>query len=152
MIFTLDHVVDSLAGVLKSKYPEYPVYQSPNQQGTLVPCFFIFFMPSQIESQVDGRFLRDLAVDLVFVQQRNLVNGNAKMHAIAEYLDGALELFPYSDGSGETVMLRTYERQWQTEDMELHYQFHIRHRVSVPREEILMEEMEGNHAYAKKKR
>ena len=149
MIFTLDHVVDSLAGVLKSKYPEYPVYQSPNQQGTLVPCFFIFFMPSQIESQVDGRFLRDLAVDLVFVQQRNLVNGNAKMHAIAEYLDGALELFPYSDGSGETVMLRTYERQWQTEDMELHYQFHIRQRISVPRRIYPMKEMEVDKAYVK---
>ena len=30
MIFTLDHIVDSLAGVLVSQYPEYPVYDSPN--------------------------------------------------------------------------------------------------------------------------
>ena len=26
MIFTLDHIVDSLAGVLVSQYPEYPIY------------------------------------------------------------------------------------------------------------------------------
>ncbi len=108
MIFTIEHVINSLAGVLKEKYPEYPVYDSPNQQGTVFPCFFIFFMPSEIDSQVDGRFLHDLGIDIVFVQQRNIVNGNAGIHAIARYLDESLELFPYSDGSEETAFIHTY--------------------------------------------
>ena len=70
---------------------------------------------------------------------------------MAEYLDEKLELFPYTDGSGETAFIRTYERQWQNEDMELHYQFHIRQRVAVPREKIFMQVMEENNAHVKNK-
>ena len=92
MTFTLDHIVNSLAGVLTSRYPTYPVYDSPNPQGTEPPCFFIFFMPSTIEGQVGERFLRDLGVDIVFVQERNIVNANAEILQIADYLDSVLEL------------------------------------------------------------
>ena len=145
MRFTLENVVNSLAGVLTAKYP-YPVYESPNQQGTKFPCFFIFFMPSKLE----GRFLRDLGIDIVFVQQRNLVNGNAEIHKIAQYMDESLETFPYTDGSGESVHIHTYEREWQTEDGELHYKFHIRQRVSIPRNDVMMQRMEENSAEVKK--
>ena len=31
MIFSLHHVINSLAEVLSKGYPEYPVYDSPNQ-------------------------------------------------------------------------------------------------------------------------
>lgn len=151
MIFTLEAIINSLAKVLKAAYPDYPIYDSPNQQGTVFPCFFIFFMPSSIEGQIGERFIRDLGVDIVFVQQRNIVNGNALIHRIAEYLDQALDLFLYEDGSGDTAFIHTYERQWQNEDMELHYQFHIRQRVAVPQEVILMQVMEENNAYVKNK-
>ena len=149
MIFTLDNVINSLAGVLTAQYPDYPVYASPNQQGTDYPCFFIFFMPSKIEKHMNDRFLRDLGVDVVFVQQRNIVNGNAEIQAIAEYLDGALDLFDYVDGRGRKAKIRTFERQWQTEDDEMHYQFHIRQRVSIPRNNELMQIMEENNASIK---
>ncbi len=161
MIFTLENVLNSLAAVLKEKYPQYPVYYSPNQQGTDFPCFFIFYMPSTIEGQLSERFIRDLGIDIVFVQQRNIVNGNAEVMAIAEYLDEVLELVPYlnqslDDGKVKeaeekaSAFLRTFERQWKSEDEELHYQFHIRQRVAVPQEAIPMEEMEEN-IYAKGK-
>lgn len=150
MIFTLPHILDSLAGVLKAGYPGYPVYGSPVPQGAEPPCFFIFFMPSTIEGQVGDRYMRDLGVDIVFVQERNIVDGNAKILEVAEYLDGALELFPYHDGNGGEVPVRTFERQWQIEDGELHYQSHIRQRVAVPREPVLMQEMEENDAKVKK--
>ena len=94
MIFSLHHVIDSLAGMLTGAYPDYPVYDSPNQQGTSFPCFFLFFIPSTIEEHVGNHYFRDLGVDLVFVQQRNLVNGNRKIHEIAEFLDRNLERFP----------------------------------------------------------
>lgn len=145
MIFTLGNVVNSLAGVLAAKYPDYPVYDSPNPQGTEPPCFFIFFMPSTVEGQVGGRFLRDLGIDIVFLQERNIVNANAEISQIADYLDTALELFPYSDGRGETAQIRTHERQWRTEDEELHYQFHIRERVRLPEKESPMQEMEEHY-------
>ena len=149
MTFTLDNIINSVAGVLKERYGGYPVYTSANQQGTKFPCFFIFFLPSTIESQTDRRFLRDLAMDIIFVQQRNIVNGNAGLREIADYLDERLELIPYSDGSGELAYIPTYERQWQSEDGELHYQFHIRQRVVVAENNVLMREMEENNAKVK---
>ncbi len=144
MIFTLENIVGSIAGVLKAGYPDYPLYDSPVQQGTEPPCFFIFFMPSTVESQAGGRYMRDLGIDIVFVQQRNIADGNAEIHSVAEYLDEVLELFPYSNGGGETVLVRTSERQWHDEDMELHYQFHIRKRVELPKDITLMQKLEGD--------
>lgn len=150
MTFTLNHILDSLAGVLREKYPDYPVYDSPNQQGTKYPCFFVFFMLSEIDAQIDNRFLRDLGIDIVFVQQRNIVNGNAEILAVTEYLDEVLERFPYSDGNGNVTPVRTFERQWQNEDGELHYKFHIRERVFISRQETPMEVLEEDRTYVKK--
>lgn len=149
MTFSLENMIDSLGGVLKARYPEYPVYASPNQQGTEAPCFFIFFMPSTIEGQIGNRFMRDLGIDIVFLQQRNIVDENARIHAIAQYLDEVLELFSYTDGSGARALVRTFERQWKIEDQELHYQFHIRQRVSLPEKHTLMKEMEETNASIK---
>ena len=151
MIFTIANIINSIAGVLRERYPDYPVYDSPNQQGTDFPCFFIFLMPSTITAEVDGRFYRDLGIEVIFVQQRNIVNGNAEIQAVQEYLDENLEFFRYSDGGGEPVPLHTYERQATTEDDELHYQFHIRQRVSIPREPNPMMTMEENNVSVKTK-
>lgn len=151
MTFTIANIINSMAGILRERYPDYPVYDSPNQQGTDFPCFFIFLMPSTIAAEVNQRFYRDLGIEVIFVQQRNIVNGNAEIQAIQEYLDENLELFQYSDGAGEPVLLHTYERQATTEDDELHYQFHIRQRVSVPREPNPMMTMEENNVSVKTK-
>lgn len=151
MIFTIANIINSIAGVLRERYPDYPVYDSPNQQGTDFPCFFIFLMPSTITAEVDQRFYRDLGIEVIFVQQRNIVNGNAEIQAIQEYLDENLEFIRYTDGSGEPVLLHTYERQANTEDDELHYQFHIRQRVAVPREPNPMMTMEENNVSVKTK-
>ncbi len=151
MTFTIANIINSIAGVLREQYPDYTVYDSPNQQGTDFPCFFIFLMPSTVAAEVDQRFYRDLGIEIVFVQQRNIVNGNAEIQAIREYLDENLEMFRYSDGSGDSVPLHTYERQATTEDDELHYQFHIRQRVSIPREPNPMMTMEENNVSVKTK-
>lgn len=150
MTFTITGIIDSLSGFLKAKYPQYPVYDSPNQQGSRFPCFFVFPMPSSVDDEVGSRYRRDLGIDIIFVQQRNAVNQNYQLCEIAEYLDVALETFPYTDGSGSEVPLHTFERQWQIEDQELHYQFHIRQRVCLPEETNLMREMEEYHAGIKK--
>lgn len=142
MTFTIDNVINSLAGVLKAQYPDYPVYISENQQGTKTSCFFIFLMPSTITAELDDRFFRDLGIDIVFVQKRNIVNANAEIQAIQDYLDYSLELFDYSDGVNPPVPLHTYDREASTEDQELHYKLHIKQRVSIPRDSILMQEME----------
>lgn len=149
MTFTLEEIINSLAGVIKEQYPAYPVYASPNQQGTNYPCFFIFSMPSSSETHVGNRQMRDLGIDIVFVQQRNITDRNTQIYEVAEYLDEKLELFPYCSAEGDTAMLRTFERQWQLEDDELHYQFHIRQRISFPVNENQMWRMEENDAEIK---
>lgn len=149
MNFTLENVINSLAGVVQSGYPDYPVYTSPNQQGTKAPCFFIFFMVSSIEDEIGNRFTRDLGVDIIFVQKRNIVNGNAEILSMCDFLDEALEQFPYVDENENKAVIRTSERQWQKEDDELHYQFHIKQRVSVPTVTTPMKKMEENNASIK---
>ena len=44
MRFTLENLINSIAGQVKEIWPEIPVYSNPNQQGTKTPCFFIFFI------------------------------------------------------------------------------------------------------------
>ena len=149
MIFSLYHVINSLAEFLSKEYPEYPVYDSPNQQGTSFPCFFIFYMPSTIEDHVGNRYFRDLGVDIVFVQQRNLANGNQRIHEIADFLDRNLEDFHSSDGSGDSALLATWERRWSIEDEELHYQFHIKERMLIEENVNLMQDMEENNVGVK---
>lgn len=149
MTFTIANLMDSIAGVLKTGYPDCPVYLGPNQQGTDYPCFFIFLMPSIIMDEPGGRYFRDLGLDVVYVQERNAVGGNKEIQAVQEYLDEHLLQFDYSDGTG-TVPLHTYERQASTEDQELHYKFHIRQRVSLPTEPNPMQLLEENDVTEKK--
>lgn len=151
MIFTIGNLINSLAGVLKSEYPDYPVYDSANQQGTAYPCFFIFLMPSTVEDQIDERYYRDIGIDIVFVQQRNIANGMREIQEVQDFLDFSLEMFPYSDGSGEQAFIHTFERSASTEDQELHYKLHIKQRVSMPRKTNQMNLLEDTNVGIKEK-
>lgn len=151
MNFTIPLLIDSIAGVLKMQYPTYPVYTGPNQQGTDTPCFFIFVTPSTITDEVGKRWARDIGIDIVFLQQRNIVNGNARIQEIQEYLDENLALFLYTDGEGESIPLHTYDRDASTEDQELHYKFHVRQRVSLPTAHNPMRVMEDNNVRIEEK-
>ena len=144
MTFTIPNIINGIGSLLEEKYPQYPVHDSPNRQGSSFPCFFIFLMPSTSEDEVGSRYLRDLGIDIVFVQERNVVDQNAQIYEIAEFLDESLDMLLYSDGSGQTALIHTFERQWQIEDQELHYQFHIRQRVKLPEARNPMTEMEEN--------
>lgn len=146
--YTIPAVLDSLAGVLLAQYPDYPVYTDANQQGTKVPCFFIFLMPSTIDRQIGNRYFRDLGIDIVFLQEPNVEDGNTEIHQVQEFLDYALQDFTYSDGT-ETAALHAYECEATVEDQELHYKFHIRQRVSKPIQVVLMQEMEANNVNIK---
>lgn len=152
MKFTLMGVLDSLAGVLKKGYPEYPVYIEPGIQETEVPCFFLFLMPSEISGETGGRYFCGTWALTLYLCSEEYPGWKQGMLSVAEYLDGALDCFSYTDGSGDTALIRTFERNWKTEDQVLHYQFHIRQRVSVPGESDYMREMEENHAGIKKQK
>ncbi|MBS6644544.1 MAG: hypothetical protein KH366_13275 [Clostridiaceae bacterium] len=130
MIFTLEKLTNSIAGVLKQNYPETPVYSNPNQQGTKFPCFFIFFMPAEMKDEMDRRSRRILGIDIVYLTKRNIPDAYDQLTAVVDTLDFALDFIPYEG----TEDIRTFDREWRIEDKELHYQFYIKAVVSVPNE------------------
>lgn len=42
MTFTLNDMVNSVAGVLKERWPDVKVYNNPKQGGATLPCFLCF--------------------------------------------------------------------------------------------------------------
>lgn len=149
MTYTVTNLVKSIASQLVANFPDYPVYASPNQQGTTYPCFFVFLMPSNITDQLSGRDMRDLAFDVVFVQARNTPNAYAEINGIADSLDVVMDSVTYKSPENETAYMHTHERTWSIEDQELHYKFHIKARVSKEISHTPMEEMESNNVEIK---
>lgn len=127
MMFTLTQLVDSIGGVLRESYPDISVYSNPNQQGTDVPCFFVFFMPTEMENRVGRRSLRNVGIDVVYLVERNDPDAYDQLVSVADRLDLELEFISYRDGK-----LRTYDREWKIDEDELHYQFTVKAIVSYP--------------------
>ena len=83
--------------------------------------------------QLSARDMRNIALDIVYVQERNTPDANAALYSVAETLDELLDVVPYSDGSDEDpVPLHTHERDYSIEDQELHYRLRISQRGSRP--------------------
>lgn len=140
MIFTLERLIDSIAGVLKENYPDIQVYSNPSQQGTDVPCFFIFFMLTEMENRVGSRFMRNIGIDIVYLVERNDPDAHDQLVSIADWLDFSMEFIPYIDGGSK---LRTYDREWKIDDGELHYQFSVKAIVSYPDNTPAIESVES---------
>lgn len=143
MRFTLEYLINSIAGQLKEIWPEVPVYSNPNQQGTQPPCFFIFFMPTDMENRMGRRMQKNIGVDLVYITKRNLPNAYDSMVSVADILDYKMEFIEYVDVENkEKQKLRTLEREWKIDDGELHYQFYIKPVLSITETIPWIEEIE----------
>lgn len=141
MTFTLEQLTESIAGLIKERYPDIPIYSNPNQQGTKTPCFFIFFMPSETRDEMDRRSRRVIGIDVVYLVKRNIPDVYDQLVSAADHLDNILELIPYSDGEA-LVKLRTFDREWKIDDGELHYQFSLKVIVSEPDDTPAIRSME----------
>lgn len=140
MRFTLDNIVNSIAGILTGAYPDMPVYSNPNQQGTAPPCFFVFFMPSKTENRVGRRVMRNIGIDIVYLTERNIPNSYDVLISAADTLDNILEIVPYTDGT-QTQSLYTFDREWKIDDGELHYQFWLKATISSSDDSPVIEEI-----------
>lgn len=142
MTFTVQNIISSVAYCLQELYPGIPVYDSPTID-TDFPCFYVFLMNPGISDDIIPYAKREIPLDIVYVQQRNVPNANQAIHAVAETLDEALDMLTYTDGSEEDpVPLHTYNRSWSIEDQELHYKITLRQRVTLPRSDVLMQTLE----------
>ena len=140
MTYTINNLIRSVAAQLATAFPSTPVHDSPTQQKSGYPCFYIFLRPSDIRDQLSARDMRNISLDVVYVQERNAPDANAELYRVAETLDELLDVVPYSDGSGDDlVLLHTHERDYSIDDQELHYRLRISQRVSKPVEHIPMQ-------------
>ena len=140
MIYSIEYLIRSVAARLRSAFPGVDIHDSPTQQKSGYPCFYIFLRPSDIRDQLSARDMRNISLDVVYVQERNTPDANAELYGVAETLDEILDVVPYSDGSGEDpVPLHTHERDYSIDDQELHYRLRISQRVSKPVEHIPMQ-------------
>lgn len=140
MIYSIEYMIRSVAARLRSAFPGVDIHDSPTQQKSGYPCFYIFLRPSDIRDQLSARDMRNVSLDVVYVQERNTPDANTELYGIADTLDELLDVVPYSDGSDEDpVPLHTYERDYSIDDQELHYRLRISQRVSRPVEHIPMQ-------------
>ena len=140
MIYSIEYMIRSVAARLRSAFPGVDIHDSPTQQKSGYPCFYIFLRPSDIRDQLSARDMRNISLDVVYVQERNTPDANTELYGIADTLDEILDTVPYSDGSGEDpVPLHTHERDYSIDDQELHYRLRISQRVSKPVEHIPMQ-------------
>jgi hypothetical protein len=140
MIYSIEYLIQSVAGALRSAFPGVDIHDSRTQQKSGYPCFYIFLRPSDIRDQLSARDMRNISLDVVYVQERNVPDANEELYSVAETLDELLDVVPYSDGSDENpVPLHTHERDYSIEDQELHYRLRISQRVSKPVEHIPMQ-------------
>ena len=147
MTFTFANLIDSIAGQLADNFKGVPIYDSPSYN-TEYPCFYVFLVNPKIDDGIDGTYIRNTMLDIVYIQQRDSSAQNVELINVLEKLDECMDMITYVDGD-ESALLHTYERNGNIEDQELHYKLRIKQRMSVDKEHIYMNEMEEENAEIK---
>ena len=139
MEYNIATLLEGLAQVLSTL--GYDIYISNRQQGVKTPCFFISLMPSTSQKQLGRSYFQQLALDVVFLQDPNIVNATDGIYAVIQFMDENLELIPYVDGEDEGVV-HTYDRSYQLQEMDLHYHLTFKNRVYIEEDNPLMKSLE----------
>lgn len=141
MNFTIETVAQSLATYLKDILPGVTFYADPNQQGTKCPCAFLQQRYSHIHKYPAGRFLREIGIDLTYLEDYNLPDLQRRYTTAAEALDMVMETFPYTDGTN-TGLVRTYDREATIDLDALHYKFELRVFVFPDKDSVKMQRID----------
>ena len=139
MEYNITTLLEGLAQVLSTL--GYDIYISNRQQGVKTPCFFISLMPSTSQKQLGRSYFQQLALDVVFLQDPNIVNATDGIYSVIQFMDENLELIPYVDGEDEGVV-HTYDRSYQLQEMDLHYHLTFKNRVYIEEDNPLMKSLE----------
>lgn len=139
MEYNIAALLEGLAQVLSTL--GYDIYISKRQQGVKTPCFFVSLMPSTSQKQLGRSYFQQLALDVVFLQDPNIVNATDGIYSVIQFMDENLELIPYVDGEVEGVVL-TYDRSYQLQEMDLHYHLTFKNRVYIEESNPLMKSLE----------
>ena len=144
MNFTISTIAKSLADYLTPLFPGVTFYEDPNQQDSKPPMMFLQQRYAHIEPRRNnGYYLRRIGLDLTYLLDYNLPNMQQLYQQAAERLDLLMETFPYSDGT-DTILLRTYDREWRIDLDALHYKFELQVFVEIQETAVKMETMDYN--------
>lgn len=144
MIFTMQALSRSLADYLSPALPSVTFYDNQHQQGTETPSVFVQRTKAKIAAKLNGRFLRQLGLDLVCLVDYNQVDMDDQYTRMADVMDEMLDTFPYQNAeAGESALLRTYERNWYIQDQTLHYKFDLKIWVSRAEDDVLMQSIQS---------
>ena len=145
MNLTVSTISKSLSDYLAPSFPGVTFYEDPNQQDSKPPMMFLQTRTNRLERETGGYWRRIMGIDLVYLLEYNLPNLQQLYQTAGETLDLLMETFPYRDGTTDgTVLLRTYDREWNIDLDELHYRFELRERVSIPEKYAKMQTMDYN--------
>jgi len=144
MIFTMPALARSLADYLAPELSGASFHADPRQQGVKTPALFLRQTFAKMSPQLSGLVLRNLGLDLVYLDRCFTVDEESRLQAAADVMDQLLETFPYSAAKGEKpVCLRTYDRHWEITDSKLHYQFELRLRLTQAEDAALMQSIQA---------
>ena len=139
MEYSISALLQGLASVLSEL--EYDIYISNRQQGVKTPCFFISMMPSSSRKELGRTYFNELALDVVFLQDPNIIDAMDGIYTVIQFMDENLELIPYDDGEEEGCV-HTYDRSYQIQDKDLHYHLTFKNRVYLASNDPLMASLE----------
>lgn len=122
-------VHNSIAQLLQSITPTAHVYDSPNQQKTEMPAWFIVHRePTRIERKI-SRCELVYSIDVVYMLSFNLTQLYNEYSLIGDALDSALNYLRIGDASAG-ALVHVFNRHWQPDPDGLKYSFELRFRVA----------------------
>lgn len=140
MEYNISTLLDGLAEALSPL--GYDVYISNRQQGVTTPCFFISMMPSSSRKELGRTYFQELALDVVFLQDPNIINATDGIFEVIQFMDENLELVPYKPSENEATVVHTYDRNYQLQEFDLHYHLTFKNRVYIADNDPLMNSLE----------
>ena len=122
-------VHNSIAQLLTAITPGAHVYDSPNQQKTELPAWFIVHRePTRIERKI-SRCELVYSIDAVYMLSFNLTQLYNEYSRVGDALDSALNYLRVGDASAG-VLVHVFNRRWQPDPDGLKYSFELRFRVA----------------------
>lgn len=140
MTFSTKTLAKSLAAHLAPLMSGVTFYEDPTQQLVDLPAMYLQVRSSKIGLRLNDRYLRVLALDLVYLEDFNLPDLQEKYNAAAEILDENMETFIYSDGT-DSALIRAHERNAKIDLDACHYMFEIRVWVTPKKTGVPMQTM-----------
>lgn len=136
--FSIVRMLYSIAYLLKSEFPDIPIYIDPKQQGVDVPCFFIQLIGSgqHMKMEIGKMATYNLQFDVSYLTDYNANDKYSDYYNVIDKLDVLLCNVAYVNDEGERLAsFGIHTRDYTTDLQALHYRFKTAVRVRLVSDE-----------------